>query len=194
MKSRLWFVLIGFFLLTLGSPPIYTSGFGVLPAGTILNIRTTQPIEADDSHVGMRFPAIVDDPVTVDGRILIPRGSSATLEAVSVERSSNLKGRDRVTLRVLSLHVGGRTYPVSTSSVELKGPSEGKRAARKIGTGAGIGAAVGGLFGGGKGAVIGATAGGTAGAVVAGSGKTHLSVPAETRLQFRLDAPARILQ
>jgi len=29
---------------------------------------------------------------------------------------------------------------------------------------------------------------------VAGSGKTHLSVPAETLLQFRLEGPVRILQ
>jgi hypothetical protein len=83
---------------------------------------------------------------------------------------------------------------VSSSNVELKGHSEGKRAARKIGAGAGVGAVVGGLLGGGTGAVGGAIAGGTTGAVVAGSGKTHLSVPAETRLQFRLEGPVRIQQ
>jgi hypothetical protein len=141
----------------------------------------------------MKFRAIVDDPVMdVRGHVVVPRGSLATLEAVDVQQSSNLKGRDRITLRVISLHVGDRGYHIVSSDVELKGHSEGKRAARKVGAGAGVGAVVGGLLGGGSGAVGGAIAGGTTGAVVAGSGKTHLSVPAETRLQFRLESPVRI--
>ena len=192
MKSRAWSVLMGLLLLS-GFWTAGANGAEVLPAGAVLNVRTTQPIVVYSSHAGMRFRAIVDDPVMdVRGHVVVPRGSSATLEAVDVQQSSNMKGRDRITLRVLSLHVGDRSYPVTSSYVELKGHSEGKRAARKIGGGAGVGAVVGGLLGGGTGAAIGATAGGTTGAVVAGSGKTHLSVPAETRLQFRLEGPVRI--
>jgi hypothetical protein len=192
MKSRAWSVLMSLFLLA-GFRPAAANGAEVLPVGTVLNVRTTQPIVVYSSHVGMRFRAIVDDPVMdVRGHVVVPRGSLATLESVDVQQSSNMKGRDRITLRVLSLHVGDRSYPVTSSYVELKGHSEGKRAARKIGGGAGVGAVVGGLLGGGTGAAIGATAGGTTGAVVAGSGKTHLSVPAESRLQFRLEGPVRI--
>jgi len=194
MKSRAWSVLMGLLLLS-GFWTADANGAEVLPVGAVLNVRTTQPIVVYSSHVGMRFRAVVDDPVMdVRGHVVVPRGSSATLEAVDVQQSSNMKGRDRITLRVLSLHVGDRSYPVTSSYVELKGHSEGKRAARKIGGGAGVGAVVGGLLGGGTGAAIGATAGGTTGAVVAGSGKTHLSVPAETRLQFRLEGPVRILR
>jgi hypothetical protein len=192
MKSRAWSVLMSLFLLA-GFRPAAANGAEVLPVGTVLNVRTTQPIVVYSSHVGMRFRAIVDDPVMdVRGHVVVPRGSLATLESVDVQQSSNMKGRDRITLRVLSLHVGDRSYPVTSSYVELKGHSEGRRAARKIGGGAGVGAVVGGLLGGGTGAAIGATAGGTTGAVVAGSGKTHLSVPAESRLQFRLEGPVRI--
>jgi hypothetical protein len=191
MKSRAWSVMMGLLLLV----GFRTAGAEVLPVGTVLNVRTTQPIVVYSSHVGMRFRAIVEDPVMdVRGYVVVPRGSLATLEAVDVKQSSNLKGRDRITLRVLSLHVGDRSYPITSSYVELKGHSEGKRAARKIGAGAGVGAVVGGLLGGGTGAAIGATAGGTTGAAVAGSGKTHLSVPAETRLHFRLESPVRIQQ
>jgi hypothetical protein len=191
MKSRAWLVMMGLLLLV----GVRTAGAQVLPVGTVLNVRTTQPIVVYSSHVGTRFTAIVEDPVMdVRGYVVVPRGSLATLEAVNVQQSSNLKGRDRITLRVLSLHVGDRSYPITSSYVELKGHSEGKRAARKIGAGAGVGAVVGGVLGGGTGAAIGATAGATTGAAVAGSGKTHLSVPAETRLQFRLEGPVRIHQ
>jgi hypothetical protein len=192
MKSRAWSVLMGLLLLA-GFRTAGANAAEVLPVGTVLNVRTSQPIVVYSSHVGMKFRAIVDDPMMdVRGHVVVPRGSLATLEAVDVRQSSNLKGRDRITLRVISLHVGARGYPVTSSDVELKGHSEGKRAARKIGAGAGVGAVVGGVLGGGTGAAIGATAGGTTGAAVAGSGKTHLIVPAETRLQFRLEGPVRI--
>jgi hypothetical protein len=194
MKSHAWSVMMGVLLLA-GFPTAGASAAEVLPAGTVLNVRTSQPIVVYSSHVGMKFRAVVDDPLMdVRGHVVVPRGSLATLEAVDVRQSSNLKGRDRITLRVTSLHVGNRGYPITSSHVELKGHSEGKRAARKIGAGAGVGAVVGGIIGGGTGAAIGATAGGTTGAAVAGSGKTHLSVPAETLLQFRLEGPVRILQ
>ena len=195
MKTRAWFLLIGSVLVTLSSRTAQMSRVDILPAGTFLNIRTTSPIAADSTRVGLRYTGIVDDPVAdANGYIVIPRGSSATLEVVGVHESSNMKGRDRISLKVLSLHVGSRSYPVSTSHVELKGPSESKKAGRKILGGAGIGAAVGGLLGGGTGAAIGATAGGTTGAFVAGSGKAHLRVPAETRLRFQLHAPVRIVR
>lgn len=192
MRPRAWFVVLSSFLLTIASSAVHVAGAQILPAGTPLNVRTTQPMYADTAHVGMRLDGVVDDPVMVNGEVVVRRGARATLEIVRVERSSNLKGRDRITFKVNALDTGGRTYPVATSSVEVKGPSEGKRATRKIVGGAGIGAAVGGLLGGGAGAAIGATTGGATGAVVAGSGKTHLVVPAETRLHFRLDAAARI--
>ena len=157
-----------------------------------MNVRTTHAITADDSSPGMRVGAIVDDPISVDGRIVIPRGSPAELEVVHVARSSNMEGRDRITLKVLWIRAAHRTYSVVTDRVELKGPSEGKKAARKILGGAGIGALAGGIFGGGTGAAIGAAAGGTTGAVITGSGKTHLQIPAETRLQFRLNSSVRV--
>ena len=107
MKLRAWSVMMGL-LLFAGLRTAGANGAEVVPAGTVLNVRTTQPIVVYASHVGMRFRAIVDDPVMdVRGYVVVPRGSVATLEAVDVQQSSNLKGRDRITLRVVSLHVRG---------------------------------------------------------------------------------------
>jgi hypothetical protein len=186
MRPQAWLVAFSVVVLTTCSTA-YAFGADIVPAGTILNVRTTQPVSAESSYVGMQLNAIVDDPVDVGGQIVIPRGAAATLEVVGVERSSNLKGRDRISFRVTALRFDGQTYRVATNDVEFKGRSEGKRTAQKVIGGAGIGAVVGGLLGGGTGAALGATAGGTTGAVVAGSGKSYLVVPAETRLQFRLN-------
>src|SRR4029450_565653 len=115
MKSRAWSVMMGLLLLA-GFPTAGANSAEVLPVGTVLNVRTTQPIVVYSSHVGMKFRAIVEDPVMdVRGHVVVPRGSSATLEAVDVRQSSNLKGRDRITLRVTALHVGNRGYPITSS-------------------------------------------------------------------------------
>jgi len=185
-------VVLGTLVLAICSSMAYGAGASIVPAGTVLNVRTTQPLAADSSQPGMTLTGVVDDPIAVNGQVVIPRGAIATLEVVHVERSSNMEGRDRITLKVHSIRTQSGTYPVASSQVELKGSSEGKKAAKKVIGGAGIGAALGGILGGGTGAAIGATTGGGTGAVIAGSGKTHLVVPAETLLQFRLSTATRV--
>ena len=191
MRPRTWLVLLGLLLSTTAAQAVFAAG-QILPAGTILTVRTTQPLFADYTQPGMRLAGIVDDAVTLDGRVAVPRGTQATLEVVGVDRSSTMKGRDRIRLTIRALHVRGGSYPVATNFVEFKGPSEGKKARNKILGGAAVGGLVGGLIGGGSGAALGAAAGGGTGAAVAGSGKAHLVVPAETPLQFQLMESMRI--
>jgi hypothetical protein len=163
-----------------------------VPAGTTLNVRLTQPIEVDASQAGMKFKALVDDPVMIDGSIVIPRGASATLQAASVQQSGKMKGSDKISLKLNSVGFGGYVYEVATGYVETKGKGEGKKTARKVGGGAGLGAIVGGIAGGGSGAAIGAAIGGAGGAAIAAGGEEHLKLPAETRLQFQLSAAVKI--
>ena len=163
-----------------------------VPAGTALNVRLTQGIEVDAAQAGMTFRGIVDDPVMVAGSIVIPRGATAVIQAVKVEQSGKMKGSDKISLKVNSVGFGGMVHQVATTYVETKGKGEGKRTARKVGGGAGLGAIVGGIAGGGEGAAIGAAIGGVTGAAVASGGEEHLSLPAETRLQFQLSAAVSI--
>jgi outer membrane lipoprotein SlyB len=163
-----------------------------VPAGTAINVRLTQAIEVDVSQAGQKFKAIVDDPVLINGAIVIPRGASAALQAVLVQQSGTMKGSDKITLKLNSITFGGMVYEVASTYVETKGQGEGKRTARKIGGGAGLGGIFGGIVGGGEGAAIGAAIGGVTGAAVASGGEEHLSLPAETRLQFQLSAAVNI--
>jgi hypothetical protein len=158
----------------------------VVPAGTPVNVRLAQDIDVDVSQAGHRYKAIVDDPVMVGGAIVIPRGAAATLQAVNVQQSGQMKGSDKITLKLNTLTFGGVVYEVTTEYVESKGQGEGKKTARKVGGGAGLGAIVGGIAGGGSGAAIGAAVGGATGAAVASGGEEHLKLPSETRLQFQL--------
>ena len=163
-----------------------------VPAGTTLNVRLTQEIDVDASQAGMKFKAIVDDPVMLAGSIVIPRGAAAVLQAVQVQQSGKMKGSDKISLKLNTIGFGGNVYEVVSAYVETKGKGEGKKTARKVGGGAGLGAIVGGIAGGGEGAAIGAAIGGVTGAAVASGGEEHLKLPAETRLQFQLSAAVNI--
>ena len=169
------------------APPMVT-----VPSGTAVNVRLTQDIDVDVSYAGRTFKSVVDDPVMVNGSIVVPRGASALLQAVKVEQSGAMKGSDKISLKLHSINFGGYVYEVTSGYVESKGKGEGKKTARKIGGGAGLGAIVGGIAGGGEGAAIGAAIGGVAGAAVSAGGEEHLKVPSETRLQFVLNAAVKV--
>jgi hypothetical protein len=163
-----------------------------VPANTILNVALTQAIDVDAAQAGMTFKALLDDPIMIEGRVIVPRGTAVTLQAVKVEQAGKAKGADKITLKANSFSFGGRKYEIVSTSVEKKGAGEGKKTTRKVAGGAGLGAVIGGIAGGGSGAAIGAAVGGAAGAVVASQGTEHLKLPAETRLQFQLTAAVSV--
>ena len=103
-----------------------------------------------------------------------------------------MKGSDLIALKVNTIKVGGRSYPVVTSVSETKSAGEGKKTTGKVLGGAGLGAIIGGIAGGGTGAGIGALVGGVGGTVVAATGQPHLKIPVETRLQFQLAADWKV--
>jgi hypothetical protein len=172
--------------------PERTPAAVTLPAGTTVNVRLTEAINVDVAQAGMTFKARVDDPVMVDGRVVIPREAAVAIQAVKVAQSGEFKGADAISLKLNSISVGGRVHQVASEYATLQGKGEGKRTARKVGGGAGLGAIVGGIAGGGEGALIGAAVGGIAGTAVAASGQEHLNLPAETRVQFKLASSVRI--
>jgi hypothetical protein len=163
-----------------------------VPMGTVLNALLTEAIDVDATKTGATFKALLDDPVMLDGKVIIPRGSALVLQAVKVEQAGKMKGADKITLKANSIAFGGRRYDIVTTQVEKKGSGEGKKTARKVVGGAGLGAVLGGIAGGGSGAAIGAAAGTATGALIASQGTEQLKLPAETRLQFTLNSAVTV--
>ena len=163
-----------------------------VPAGTMLSVLLTQAIDVDVAQAGMTFRALLDDPVMLGGRVVIPRHAAVLLQAAKVEQAGKFKGADRIVLKANSVTFGGRRYDIVTSQVEEKGGGETKKTRRKVLGGAGLGAVIGAIIGGGEGAAIGAVAGTAAGAIVSSQGTEHLTLPAETRLHFTLDAAVTV--
>jgi len=163
-----------------------------VPTGTVLNVLLTQEVDVDSTKLGATFKGLLDDPVMLGGKVVIPRNVAVTLQVAKVEQAGKMKGSDAVSLKANSMSFGGRKYDIVTNYVEKKEEGEGKKTTRKVAGGAGLGAIIGGIAGGGTGAAIGALAGGGAGAIVSASGTQHLKIPAESRLQFTLSAAVTV--
>lgn len=155
--------------------------------GTVLTVTIDQTVGTKENSAGDRFAASLAEPVTVDGVEVLSAGTKATGTITQAESAGRVKGGALLALTLDSITVRGKKYSVETSAFEEAGKGRGKRTAIGAGGGAAFGAIIGALAGGGKGAAIGAVAGGGAGtAGTAFTGKRDFTIPAETRLHFKL--------
>ena len=159
----------------------------VVPAGTVLVIRTAQALGSKTSQAGQTFGATLAQPVTVEGRPALPGGSQVSGTVVTAKAKGKVKGEGQLDLKLTSISVGGQSYPIHTSVLSSTVKGKGKRTAATTGGGAAGGALIGGIAGGGKGAAIGAGIGAAAG-FLGGTftGNKQIEVPAESALSFTL--------
>jgi hypothetical protein len=158
-----------------------------VPEGTVLEVRLNQTLSSKSSQTGETFSAVVESPVSVGGKVAIPKGAEASGTVVDAKALGKFKGGARLQIRLDSVSFGGNNYAVDTTSVARSAKGKGKRTAVMIGGGAGLGALIGGLAGGGKGAAIGGLVGagaGTGGAYF--TGNKDVVLPAEALLSFKL--------
>ncbi len=179
--------------------PVYNGPVMEIPAGTQLQIRTNEAINATKQDIGRGFSAeIASDVAGPNGQILIPRGTPAELTVAQINSTGPLGvGSNQVALAMQSLNLNGRTYMLQSNTTTTQGNNNGiginKRTAIMTGGGAVLGTIIGAAVGGGKGAAIGAAigAGGGATAQVLTKGD-QVKVPAESLLTFRLDQPVTL--
>jgi len=174
--------------------PAATGAF-MIPAGTTVTIRMINGVNSVRNLPGQRFNASVDAPVVIGGRVVIPRGAPAQVLLDNVEQAGHIEGHASIGLELVSLVFGGYNYSVHSYLFEQQGASRGKESAAVIGGAAAAGAVIGGIIGHGKGAAAGAAAGAGAGAGAQYATKGPvLVIPAETRINFVLRKPIKVIQ
>jgi hypothetical protein len=169
------------------------SAQGTVPASTLIPVILNQSVSSEKATLGQKVDGQVASDVTVNGKVVIPKGAKVNLSVADVHDAGRLKGTPKLWLKIDSIEVRGRTYTASTYQAGKTGASRSKRTAIGAGGGAVAGAVIGGIVGGGKGAAIGAAAGagaGTAGAAATGTDKVEF--PAETKLSFKLKSALTI--
>ena len=166
-----------------------------IPAGTALRLRVTRGFGSDISRVEERVSATLAQPVTINGRTVVPAGSLVTGYVSEATRPGKVKGRGRVGVRftrITPVHES-RSYSMQTRTWTAVAPATKKKDALTIGIPAAGGAALGALIDGKKGAGIGAAVGGGAGtaAVLTTRGK-EARVGRGATLLVRLASPLTI--
>jgi hypothetical protein len=159
----------------------------IVPADTSISVVLDQPVGSKISTTGQTFAATVEEPVEVDGKMAIPKGTRASGIVKDAKAAGQFKGGAVLELALISVTVGDNEYEIQTSAPAVTTKGKGKRTAVMVGGGAGGGAAIGAVAGGGKGAAIGALIGAAAGTGGAGlTGNRDITLPAETALSFKL--------
>ncbi len=174
-------------------PPQPAGPTVTFPAETRITIRTTSAIDTERNRVGDYFTATLEDPITMGSQVILPRDAEVKGRITQAKESGHLTGRNELALELTEVVANGRSYTLKTGEYLEVGSSRGKRTAATVGGVSALGAVIGAIAGGGKGAAIGAVAGAAAGTGVQliTKGET-LKVPAETLLEFKLQAPLTV--
>jgi hypothetical protein len=164
-----------------------------IPPGTLLRLRTNEPVGSKRAKDGQPVEFTVIQTVAVGGMRAIPRGATVHGVVTEVQQAGALTGKPVLALTLTSLEMGGQSYPLSTDQFKVRGPGKGDRSANNMigGTifGAIVGCAVRGPLGCGVGAGAGLAAGTVASAATPGPG---IWIPAEALVEFHLAAPLTV--
>ena len=169
------------------------SSYVTIPAGTHISVRTIDRIDSTKNHVGDRFQASLEEPLTVDGNVIANKGTDVYGRLEESKKSGTFTGKSQLQLELTGMVVNGQTVALVTGEYELTGKSRGKSTAKRTIGGAAAGSIIGAIAGGGKGAGIGAAVGGGAGAgseiITKGD---QVKIPSETLLEFTLQQEVSI--
>ncbi len=135
----------------------------IVPADTVVSVTLDQAVGSKISTPGSAFAATVAAPISIDGRLAIPKGAHASGVVKDAKPAGRFKGGAVLSLTLTNISVKNDTYEIATSAPSETSTGKGKRTAALAGGGAGGGALIGGLAGGGKGALIGGLVGAAAG-------------------------------
>ena len=106
--NRIMAALLAATTIIAAAPASAQGHAATIRAGTPIELRTSEALDSGN-HVGTRFHLEVASPVTRDGKVLIPAGSIATGEVVTVRDHDEPGKTSRIVARLVSVQVGPRT-------------------------------------------------------------------------------------
>jgi len=176
-------------------PPAYDAPHGpvTIPQGTLLQLRTNEPVASKRAKDGEPVQFTVIQDVAFGGVLAIPRGATVHGVITEVKHPGQLSGSAELALKLTSLDLGGQDYLLTTDEFKVKGPNKGAETANHVFGGAALGTVIGCIAGRGVGCAVGAAAG--AGAGLAGSAASSgpgVWIPSEARVDFHLTAPLTV--
>src|SRR5580698_1498692 len=175
-------------------PPANLPDALTIPAGTVIQVRTSDWLSSDRNKTGDEFIATLAQPIVVDGWVVMRRNQNIIGHVTDAKRAGRVSGVSKLQLDLSQLTlVDGQLVPVQTTLLNASAGTSNGRDAAAIGVTTGTGAAIGAAAAGGPGAAIGAGAGlvASVAGVLLTRGKPTI-IPPEDVLTFRLETPVTI--
>src|SRR5580692_7800896 len=116
---------------TASGPPFQTSSsVPDLPPGMLLTVRveaqiSNDPLGNDRTGVEGTFYGVVDEPDITDGKIAVPSGATVTGRIEAARGSDGGHGRGYIRLTLETITIAGKTLPLRTSSLFVRGTAGG---------------------------------------------------------------------
>ena len=148
-----------------------------LPAGTALNVKLESTLATFTSKNGDAFSGRVTQPVTMDGKVVIPVGTTVLGRVTRVSEPRRIAGKPTIGITPETVVLpNGERYALNATLVDtslragtdvndegqFKGAGHDTKDLMEIGAGTGGGMLIGGMAAGGKGVLIGGAIGATA--------------------------------
>ncbi len=172
---------------------------------TLIRVMTNEPVNSKRAKQGTPVLFTVSEDVRVGDMLVIPRGATVRGTVTESKKAGVLTGSPELTLKLVSLTLGGRSYVLDTYQFKVKGTSKTGPTETKALRGAYVGAVVGTFVGSpsasGASTAAGRVAGAAAGAAVGAGVGTLVSaatpgpgiwIPSEAQVDFYLAAPITI--
>jgi hypothetical protein len=167
-----------------------------IPQGTLLQLRTSEPVSSKNAKDGTPVQFTVIQDVAMGGVLAIPRGATVhgVVTQVKNTNSGQLSGNAELALTLTSLDLAGQSYPLISDEFKVKGPNKAGQTASGALAGGLIGTVIGCAAGRGVGCAIGAGAGVAAGTTAAAaSSGPGAWIPAEAKVDFHLAEPVTVV-
>jgi hypothetical protein len=86
----------------------------------VIEPATTEPAMTEPAREAL-FAGVVDEPVVMDGKIAVPRGATVTGRIEAAPASSGGRGRGYLRLTLDTITIAGKTTPLRTSGLFVRG-------------------------------------------------------------------------
>ncbi|MGA9671689.1 MAG: hypothetical protein WBQ94_20935 [Terracidiphilus sp.] len=176
---------------------------------TVIRVMTNEPINSKRTGNGTPVFFTVSEDVLVGDALVIPRGATVHGKVIKSKKSGVLTGSPELTLKLVSLDLGGRPYPLYTYQFKVTGTSKTAPTETKALRGAAVGAVAGAFVSGisTKGGVIqpadgtgravsmaaaAAVGAGVGTAVSAATPGPGIWIPSEAQFDFYLSSPIAV--
>lgn len=98
-----------------------------IPVGTEIVIQLRLPLSSANSRAGNSFEAVLDEPVALAGKTVMPQSTPVTGKIVATKAAGGQHDPGYLRLTLASIAINGKSIPIETSSIFAKGRRYEKR-------------------------------------------------------------------